>query len=135
LFECFVAVLVIWMSFASIERGLRRDVLSMLETHIVMSFLSFHLVHTLVLCPTLLLVLCLMSLMDLTIAHMILVHERTTLCLDAFDTAHVLIMVIVSRVGLVFLLELLTLTLSPDTETIHVFSIVVHVPLDQVVSC
>jgi hypothetical protein len=76
-----------------------------------------------------------MSLMDLTIAHMILVHERTTLCLDAFDTAHALIMVIVSRVGLVFLLELLTLTLSPDTETIHVFSIVVHVPLDQVVSC
>jgi hypothetical protein len=43
------------------------------------------------------------SLMDLTIAHMILVHERTTLSLDALVTAHVLIVVIVSRIGLVFL--------------------------------
>jgi hypothetical protein len=135
LFECFVVVLVTWMCFASIERGLRRGVLSILETHIVMSSLSFRLVHTLVLCLTLLLVLCLMSLMDLTIGHMVLVHEKTALCLYTFDTAHVLIMVIVSRVRLVFLLELLTLTLSPDTEMIHVFSVVVHVPLGQVVSC
>jgi hypothetical protein len=123
------------MCFVSIERGLRRGVLSILETHIVMSSLSFRLVHTLVLCLTLLLVLCLMSLMDLTIAHMVLVHEKTALCLYTFDTAHVLIMVIVSRVGLVFLLERLTLTLSPDTEMIHVFSVVVHVSLGQVVSC
>jgi hypothetical protein len=43
--------------------------------------------------------------MNLTIAHMVLVHERTTLSLDALVTAHVLIVVIVSRVGLVFLLE------------------------------
>jgi hypothetical protein len=74
----------------------------MLETHIVMNSLSFYLDLTLVLRLALLLVLCLSSLMDLTIAHMVLVHERTTLCLDALDTAHILIMVIVSRVGLVF---------------------------------
>jgi hypothetical protein len=42
----------------------------------------------------------------------ILVYERTILCLDALDMAHVLIVVLVSRVGLVFLLEGLTLTLS-----------------------
>jgi hypothetical protein len=101
----------------------------MLETHIVMSSLMFHLslilvfrlARTLVLCFTLflvlllalshvlclalLLVLCLSSLMDPTIAHMVLVHERTALSLDALVTTHVLIMVIVFRVGLVFLLE------------------------------
>jgi hypothetical protein len=86
----------------------------MLETHIVMSFLSFYLVLTLMLHLALLLILCLNSLMDLTIAHMVLVHERVALCLVALDTTHVLIMMIVFRVGLVFLLELLTLTLSPD---------------------
>jgi hypothetical protein len=53
----------------------------------------------------LLLVLRLSSLVDPTIAHMVLVHERTTLSLDALVTAHVLIIVIVSRVGLVFPLE------------------------------
>jgi hypothetical protein len=65
-----------------------------------------------VLCLALLLVVYLSSLMDLTIPHMVLVHERTGLSLDAFVTAHVLIVVIVSRVGLFFLLEGLTLTLS-----------------------
>jgi hypothetical protein len=84
----------------------------MLETHIVMSSLIFHLVLILVLYLALLLVLCLSSLMDLTITHMILVHKRTTLCLNALDTTHVLIVVIVFHTGLVFLLELLTLTLS-----------------------
>jgi hypothetical protein len=100
----------------------------MLETHIVMSslisclvlILVFRLARTLVLrltlfhvlCLALHLVLCLSSLMDLTITYMVLVHERTALCLDALDTAHVLIVVIVSRVGLVSLLEGLTLTLS-----------------------
>jgi hypothetical protein len=83
---------------------------------ILMFRLTFTLVLLLalshVLCLALLLVLCLSSLMDLTISHMILVHDRTTLCLDALDTAHVLIVVIVSRVGLVSLLEGLTLTLS-----------------------
>jgi hypothetical protein len=127
LFACFVAVLVTWMSFAFNTRELRRGALTMLETHIAMSSLSFHLVLTLV--------LCLSSLMDLTIVHMILVHKRTTLCLDAFTMAHVLIMVIICRVGLVFLLELLTLTLSPDTRMVHVFPIVVHVPLGQMAKC
>jgi hypothetical protein len=74
------------------------------------------------------------SLMDLTIAHMVLVHERTALCLDALDTTHVLTVVIVSRVGLVSLLEGLTLTLSRDIWTAHVFPVVVHVPLSQIVS-
>jgi hypothetical protein len=58
-----------------------------------------------VLCLALLLVLCLSSLMDPTITHMVLAHVRTTLSLDALDTTHVLIVVIVSRVGLVFPLE------------------------------
>jgi hypothetical protein len=73
----------------------------MLETHIVMSslisrlvlILMFHLAFTPVLllalshvlCLTLLLVLCLSLLMDLFIAHMVLVHKRTALYLDALD--------------------------------------------------
>jgi hypothetical protein len=52
------------------------------------------------------------SLMDLTIAHMVLVHERTALSLDALVMTHILIMVIIFRVGLVFLLEGPTPTLS-----------------------
>jgi hypothetical protein len=47
--------------------------------------------------------------------------------------AHILIVVIVSYVILTFLLEGLTLTLSPDTWTMHVFSIVVHIPVVQMV--
>jgi hypothetical protein len=120
LLACFVAVLVTWMSFASDVRELRRGALIMLETHIVMSslifclifILEFRLALTLELCLTLLLVLCLLSLMDLTIAHMVLVHERTVLCLDALVTAHVLIVVIVPHVSMVFLQESLTPTLS-----------------------
>jgi hypothetical protein len=93
----------------------------MLETHIMMSLSIFRLVLTLmfrfaftlvlllspshVLCLALSLVLCLSSLMDPTITHMVLVHERTALSLDALDTAHVPIVVIVFRVGLVFPLE------------------------------
>jgi hypothetical protein len=73
--------------------------------------------------------------MDLTIVHMILVHKRITLCLDVLVTAHVLIVVIVPRVGMIFLLEGLTLALSQDTWTIHVFPIMVHVPLVQMVRC
>jgi len=105
------------------------------ETHIVMSFLIFHLTLSLALCLALLLVLCLVSLMDLAVAHMVVVHERTALSLDTLVTAHVLIVVIVFRIGLVFLPELLTLTLSPDIWTVHVFPVVVHVPLGQVVRC
>jgi hypothetical protein len=52
-----------------------------------MSLLIFYLI--------LLLVLRLISFMDLTIAHMVLVHKRIALCLDALVTAHVLIVVIV----------------------------------------
>jgi hypothetical protein len=137
------------MSFAFGERELRGGVLSMLETHIVMSslmfclslILIFRLALTLelllalfhVLCLTLLLVLCLSSLIDPTIAHMVLVHERTALSLDTLDTAHVLIVVIVSCICLIFPLESLFPTLSRDIWTVHGFPIVVHVPLDQVV--
>jgi hypothetical protein len=96
----------------------------MLETNIVMSLsifclvliLMFRLAFTLmlllapshVLCLALLLVFCLSSLTDLTIAHMVLVHERTALSLDALVTAHVLIVVTVSRVCLVFPLGVLS---------------------------
>jgi hypothetical protein len=92
------------MSFASAARESRRDILSMLETHILMSSLIFRLVLTLVFHLALLLMLYLVSLIDLTIAHMVLVHQRIALCLDALVMAHILIVVIVSRVGLVFLL-------------------------------
>jgi hypothetical protein len=101
------------MSFASGGRELRGGVFSMLETHIVMSSLMFRLslilvlrlAFTLMLRLTFFHMLCLSSLMDSTIAHMVLVHERTALRLDALITAHVLIVVTVSRVGLVFLME------------------------------
>jgi hypothetical protein len=64
------------------------------------------------------------SLMDLTIAHIVLVNVRTTLSLYALVTTHVLIVVIVSHIGLFFLLAL-----SPDTWTIHIFPVVAYVPL------
>jgi hypothetical protein len=118
----------------------------MVETHIVMSSLIFHLILILifclaftlvfllalshVLCLALLLVLHLNLLMDLTITHMVLVHERTALSLDALVTAHVLVVVIVSRVGLVFPLEGPSPTLSRDTWMVQAFPVMVHVPLD-----
>jgi hypothetical protein len=82
----------------------------MLETHIMMNSLifclvlipMFHLAFTLVLRLTLFHMLCLSSLMDLTITHMILVHERIILSLDALVTARVLILMIAYHVGLVF---------------------------------
>jgi hypothetical protein len=100
------------MSFTSGVRGLKGDTLIVPETHIVMSFLIFRLALSLALCLTLLLVLCLSSLIDIASAHMVLVHERTALSLDALVTAHVLIMMIVSRVGMFILLEGPTPTLS-----------------------
>jgi hypothetical protein len=134
LFACFMTVLVTWMSFASVTRELRRYVLIMLGTQIVMSLLIFRLV--LILVPRLvLLVLCLAYFMNLTISHMVLVHERIALCLDTLVTTHVLIMVIVFRVCMVFLLEGLTLTSSPDTWTVHIFPVMVLVPLVQRVRC
>jgi hypothetical protein len=90
----------------------------MLETRIVMSLLIF--------CLILHFMLRLISFMDLTITNMVLVHERIGLCLEALVTAHVLIVVIIPHVGMVFLLEGLTLTLSQDTWT---------VPLTQMVRC
>jgi hypothetical protein len=107
----------------------------MLETHIMMSSLISRLILILMVRLALTLVLCLISPMDLTIAHMVLVHGRTGLSLDALIMAHMLIVVIISRIGLVFLLEGPTPTLSRDTWTVHVFPIVVHVPLGQVVRC
>jgi hypothetical protein len=131
------------MSFASRGKELRGGVLSMLETHIVMSslmfclslILVFRLAHTLVLHLALFHVLCLSSLMDLTIAHMVLVHKRTVLSLDALVMAHVLIVVTVSRIGLIFPLEGPSHTLSQGTWMVHAFPVVVRVPLGQVVRC
>jgi hypothetical protein len=80
-------------------------------------------------------VLCLSSLMDLTIAHMVLIHEIIALSLDTLVMAHILIVVIVSRVGLFFLLEGPTPTLSRGTWMVHIFPIVVHISLSQVVRC
>jgi hypothetical protein len=131
------------MSFASSGRELRGDVLSMQETHIVMSSLIFCLVLILMfrLAFTLVLHRALFSCALPQFAHepnhhsYVLFHERTALRLDALGTAHVLIVVIVSRVGLIFPLEGPSPTLSRDTRTVHVFPVVVHVPLDQVVRC
>jgi hypothetical protein len=107
----------------------------MLKNHIMMSYLTLCLILTLVLCLAHLLVLCLSSLMDLTVTHMVSVHERIALCLDTLVMAHVLSVVIISHVGMVFLLEGLTLTLSSDTWTVHVFPVVVLIPLVQWVRC
>jgi hypothetical protein len=41
--------------------------------------------------------------------------REIALCLDTLVTVHILIVVIIFRVGLIFLLEGLTLTLGPDT--------------------
>jgi hypothetical protein len=114
----------------------------MLETHNVISLifclvliLMLRLAFTLMLRLTLFHVLHLSSLMDLTITHMVLVHKRTALSLDDLVTTHVLIVVIISHVGLVFLLEGSSPTLSRDTWMAHAFPIVVHIPLGQVVRC
>jgi hypothetical protein len=79
--------------------------------------------------------LYLSSLMYLTIIHMVLVHERTALSLDVLVTVHVLIVVTVSRVGLVFPLEGPFPTMSRDTWMVHAFPVVIHIPLGQVVRC
>jgi hypothetical protein len=97
----------------------------MLETHIMMSLLIFHLIF--------LLMLHLVILMDLTITHMSLVHERVALCLDALVSTHVLIVLFVPRVGMIFLLEVHILTVSRAALMVHTFPIVVHVPLAEMV--
>jgi hypothetical protein len=99
----------------------------MLETHIMMSLLLFRL--------TFILVLCLIFLMDLTIAHMVLVHERVVFCLDALVSTHALIMMYVPRIGMVFPLEVPILTLSRVALMVYAFPIMVHIPLAQMVRC
>jgi hypothetical protein len=47
----------------------------------------------------------------------------------------ILIVVIVPRIGTVFLLQGLTLALSRGTWTLYVFPVVVHVPLTQMMRC
>jgi hypothetical protein len=122
-------MLATWMSFASGGRKLRGGVLSMLETHIVRGghFLTCFTSHF--------------------FYYFVSVHSwiqpsliwfwsmRITLSLDALVTAHVLVVVIVSRIGLVLPLEGPSSNLSRDTWMVHAFSIVVHVPLGQVVRC
>jgi hypothetical protein len=82
-----------------------------------------------------LLMLHLIFLMDLTIAHMVLVHERAALLLDTLVSTHVLIVVFVSCVGMVFPLEESILILSGVTLMVHAFRVMVHVPLAQMVRC
>jgi hypothetical protein len=77
---------------------------SMLEAHIMMSLLIF--------CLTFLLVPYLIFLMYPIITHMVLVHERVVLCLDALVSTHALIMVFVPLVGKGFPLKVHILTLS-----------------------
>jgi hypothetical protein len=92
---------------------------TILETHIIMSSLIF----------------CLIFLMDLTITHMVLDHERVALCLDTLVLTHVLNMVLVPRVGTILPLEVPILTLSQVALTVHAFPIMVHIPLSQMVRC
>jgi hypothetical protein len=100
---------------------------TILETHTMMSLLIF--------CLTFLPVLYLIFLMDLTIAHMVLVNKRVVLCFDALVSTHTLIVVFIPCVGMVFLQEVSILTLSQVALTVHTFSIVVHVQLTQMVRC
>jgi hypothetical protein len=126
-FVCFVVMRITWMSFAFDAREWRRCLWTMLETHIMMGLLIF--------CLTFLLVLHLIFLMDLTIAHMVLVHEKVVLCLDALMLTHALFVVFAPRVGMVFSLEVSILTLSRVSLMVHAFSVVVHIPLTQMVRC
>jgi hypothetical protein len=99
-----VAVLVTWMSFAFGATEWRRGVWTILETHIMMSLLIFHVTY--------LLMLRLVFHMDLTITHVVLVHERVVLCLDALMLTHALIVVFIPHVGMVFPLEVNILTVG-----------------------
>jgi hypothetical protein len=127
IFACLMAVWVTWMSFDFHVREWRRGVSIMLETNIMMSSSIFHL--------TFLLVLRLIFLIDLTIAHMVLIHERVVLCLDTLMWTHAFIVLFVPRVGTVFPQEVSIFTLSRVTLTVHTFPVVVHIPLTQMVRC
>jgi hypothetical protein len=115
------------MSFTFDAREWRRGMWTMLETHIMMSLLIFRL--------TFLLMLHLGFLMDLTIAHMVLVHERVVLCLDALVSTNALIVVFIPHIGMVSPLEVSILTLSRVALTVHSFPIVVHITIAQMVRC
>jgi hypothetical protein len=99
----------------------------MLETHIMMSLLIFHL--------TFLLMPRLIFLIDLTIAHMVLVHERVVLWLDALVLTHALIVVFIPHIGMVFPLEVSILTLKQVNLMVHAFPVVIHVSLAQMLRC
>jgi hypothetical protein len=71
--------------------------------------------------------------MSLTIAQMVLVHERVVLCLDALVSTHTLIVVFDPHEGMVFPLEVSILTLSRVALMVHAFPIMIHVPLAQMV--
>jgi hypothetical protein len=114
----------------------------MLETHIVMSSLISRLILILMFCLVLTLVLRHTHLLVLSpFSHEPNHHsygfgsQEITLCLDTFGMTLVLIVVIIPRLGMVFLLEGFTPTLSPDTWTVHIFPIMVPVPLVQRVRC
>jgi hypothetical protein len=77
----------------------------------------------------------LVFLMDLTIAHMVLVHERVVLCLETLVSTHALIMVFVPHVGMIFPIEVSILSLSRVDLMDDAFPVVVHVPLAQMVRC
>jgi hypothetical protein len=111
-----MVVRVTWMSFTYGTIEWRRGVWTMLETHIMMSLLIFRLIFDCV--------LRLVSLMDITITHMVLVHEIVVLCLDALVLTHALIVVFVPRVGMVFI---------PRVGMVHAFPIMVHISLAQMV--
>jgi hypothetical protein len=100
---------------------------TMLETYIMMILLIFYL--------TFLLVLRFVFLKDLTITHMVLVHERVVLCMNTLVSTHTLIVVFVPRIGIVFLLEMSILTLNRVTLMVHDFPVMVHAPLTQMVRC
>jgi hypothetical protein len=98
---------------------------TMLDSHIIMSSLIF--------CHTFLLVLHLIFLMDLTITYMVLVHERVALCLDALVLTHVLIVVLVPRIGTILPLEVPILSLSRVALMVQAFPVMVHILLAQIV--
>jgi hypothetical protein len=97
----------------------------MLETHIMISLLIFHL--------SFLRVSCLVFLMNLIITHMVLVHERVVFFLNASVLTHALIVVFAPHIGMVFPLEVSILTLSRVILTVHAFPVAVYVPLAQMV--
>ena len=110
-FACFVAVRVIWMSFAFVAREWKRELVNMLETPLIIinmssmhfNFLPFHL-------------------KGITIAHMVHILERETLCHEIVVLTHVCHMLVVaSLMHTIFMLMALSLAMIRDGLTDHVF--------------